>query len=159
MEKEQVRDFAVRVAGASKTELIVIMYDVILADLASARKAKEQNDVLLFEKEIEHAKKFVIELIACLDLQYAISYELLSLYRFAHKQLVSAGLKRDVKNLDSVEEIISGLRKSFDTLSKSDVSGPVMKNAQQLYAGLTYSKGSLNESMIDPHSASRGYTV
>ncbi|MBE5960424.1 MAG: flagellar protein FliS [Lachnospiraceae bacterium] len=159
MEKELVRDFAVRVAGASKTELIVIMYDVILADLASARKAEAEKDFETFEKEMEHAKKFVVELIGCLNLEYAISYELLNLYRFAHKQLVRAGLRRNSETLDSVEEIIGGLRASFHTLSKSDASGPVMQNAQQLYAGLTYSKGSLNESMIDPYVTSRGYTI
>ena len=32
-----------------------------------------------------------------------------------------------------------------------------MRNAQQLYAGLTYGKGSLNETFIDPNSKSRGF--
>lgn len=34
---------------------------------------------------------------------------------------------------------------SFEQVAKEDHSGPVMEHSQQLYAGLTYGKGTLNE--------------
>ena len=32
-----------------------------------------------------------------------------------------------------------------------------MSNTQQVYAGLTYGRGSLNEMYVDPNQASRGF--
>ena len=34
---------------------------------------------------------------------------------------------------------------SFEQVAKQDTSGAVMANTQQIYAGLTYGKGTLNE--------------
>lgn len=42
------------------------------------------------------------------------------------------------------------MKESFEEIAKQDTSGPVMENSQQVYAGLTYGKGSLNEVAIDP---------
>ena len=53
--------------------------------------------------------------------------------------------------------MLKKLQKSFEELSKTDTSGKAFKNAQEVYAGLTYGRGTLNESTsID---ANRGFTV
>jgi len=36
MKKERVQEFAARVTQGSKTDLVVIMYDIILEDIAEA---------------------------------------------------------------------------------------------------------------------------
>ena len=64
--------------------------------------------------------------------------------------------KKDV-NLDSCERVISSLKDSFEEVSKQDTSGPVIENGQQVYAGLTYGKGSLNEVAIDAGTLGRGF--
>ena len=38
MKKERIQEFAARVTQGSKTDLIVIMYDIILEDIAEARR-------------------------------------------------------------------------------------------------------------------------
>ena len=59
--------------------------------------------------------------------------------------------------LTRIISMLNKLQKSFEELSKTDTSGKAFKNAQEVYAGLTYGRGTLNESTsID---ANRGFTV
>ena len=44
--------------------------------------------------------------------------------------------------------MLDNLRVGFEKLHSIDTSEPVMKNTHQVYAGLTYGKGTLNESML-----------
>ena len=65
----------------------------------------------------------------------------------------------DNEGLDKVGNMLNKLRESFYKLSKDDDSGPVLKNVQQVYAGLTYSSaGGSNEIYNDPVN-NRGYSV
>ena len=65
------------------------------------------------------------------------------------KELVSTAEEKTIKLLDSLKE-------SFEKLAAQDDSGPAMSNTQSVYAGLTYGKGTLNESTS---SGNRGFTV
>ena len=56
----------------------------------------------------------------------------------------NCGIRRPI-HLDAACEVIRGLMESFEQVAKEDHSGPVMEHSQQLYAGLTYGKGTLNE--------------
>ena len=58
--------------------------------------------------------------------------------------------------LAHVEEIMSKLHAAYETVSKQDESSPVMANTQTVYAGLTYGRNNLNESLADQGS-SRGF--
>ena len=64
----------------------------------------------------------------------------------------------DKSALKDAVRLLSSLRESFEELSKQDTSGPAMSNTQSVYAGLTYGKGTLNES-TSFSSDNRGYTV
>lgn len=157
MEKGRLQEFTFRVTQASRTELIVIMYDVILSDTKEARRVLSDGDTVGYERELKHAGRFMNELMGALDYQYDISYELLSLYSFVNKTLVRACVSRDVSLLDAADDVIRGLRASFYEVSKQDTEGPVMRNTEQVYAGLTYGKNSLNESLLDPNGTKRGF--
>ena len=50
-----------------------------------------------------------------------------------------------------------GLLESFEEVARQDESGPVMENTQQIYAGLTYGKDSLNEVFLQGDENSRGF--
>ena len=52
---------------------------------------------------------------------------------------------------------MGGLHESFEKIAQEDTSETVMKNSQQVYAGLTYGKGTLNEVFMNPNEASRGF--
>ncbi len=157
MEKGRLQEFTFRVTQASRTELVVIMYDVVLSDTKEARRVLAEGDIAAYERELKHAGRFLNELMGALDYQYEISYELLSLYSFVNKSLIRACVSRDVLLLDAADRVISGLRESFREVSRQDTEGPVMRNTEQVYAGLTYGKGSLNESLLDPGGAKRGF--
>ena len=47
------------------------------------------------------------------------------------------------------------LCKAFEEVAKHDTSKSVVQNSQQVYAGLTYGKGTLNEVFMD-NEAARG---
>ena len=175
MKKERIQEFAARVTQGSKTDLIVIMYDIILEDIAEAKrigdsgadeaigtavgkrsaygtKAREE-----YKKELLHAARFVSELMAALDFRYRLSYELRNLYVYAHKCLTEAAFSGEMKKLSDVEDMMNGLKTAFAKVAEEDTSGPVMQNSQKLTAGLTYGKGRLNEICVDPSDAKRGF--
>lgn len=157
MEKELVRNFAARITQASRTELVVIMYEICLTDIASAREHYQKGDTENFLHDIKHGQKFLNELMASLDYQYEISLNLMSLYVFVNKQLMEAYYQREMKALDGAEEVIKILMEGFSEVALKDMSGPLMINTGQLYAGLTYGRGTLNETYIDPNQANRGF--
>lgn len=157
MDQTKVKDFARRVSQASHSEMTVILYDIILSDLESAQEALQKGDSKKFEKEMKHAGRFVSELIGGLDLKYTLCYDLRRLYIFVQKELIASTFSHDVKPLKAVKVVLEPLRESFLKISAQDTTGPVMKNTQQIYAGLTYGKGSLNEMMVDGNEGSRGF--
>lgn len=157
MNKEAIKTFTVRVTQASKSELTVILYEMILAELAEAQEAYDKGDMSKYEKELKFAQKYVCELQATLNYSYAISYDLLSLYLYVNKCIITAILRRNPLTLTSAQSVMNKLMVGFEGVSKTDQSGPVMRNTQQLYAGLTYGKGYLNEVNIDPSNKNRGF--
>lgn len=157
MDKNKLQEFTFRVAQASRSELIVIMYDIILADTEDARAALEVQDIESFQRELKHAGRFMNELMGALDYQYAISHELISLYSYVNKMLIQAGMQKNVELLDIADSIMKKLKVAFEGVSAQDTSGPVMQNAEQVYAGLTYGRGTLNESLVDLNGAKRGF--
>jgi flagellar protein FliS len=58
-----------------------------------------------------------------------------------------------------VELVIEKLRVGFEGIKNQDMSGPVMQNVQQVYAGLTYGKGKLNETYLNAQDYNRGFNA
>ena len=53
MDRERLKEFTFRVTQASRTELVVIMYDVILSDTKVAREALAKGDIEGYERELK----------------------------------------------------------------------------------------------------------
>lgn len=157
MNKEALKGYTARIAQASKSQLTVILYEIILTDIEEARSAYQVDDFATFDKELKHAQKFVSELMATLNYGYSLSYELLSLYLFVNKSIITAIMQKDLEALNGAEAVMRKLLVGFEGVSIDDKSGPLMQNAQQVYAGLTYGKGTLNETFIDPNNQNRGF--
>jgi flagellar protein FliS len=159
MTNELIQAYTLRVSQASRSELVVIMYEIILTDLQAAKNAYSEGDNATYIKELKQAQRFLNELMGTLDYTYRLSYELMSLYIYVNKAIITALFKKVPVTLDSAVSVLQKLMEGFKEISKTDTSGPVMQNTQQLYAGLTYGKGSLNEVSIDPREQNRGYKV
>lgn len=157
MDSVMTQTYAARVSQANRSELIVIMYEIILEDLKNGIKAYENSDIKTFGKELKHAQKFVSELINSLDFKYVMSYDLMQLYLYTNKRIIAAIIKKKPDDLESAIKVMNRLLVGFEGVAKEDTSEPLMQNTQQLYAGLTYGKGTLNETYIDPKQHSRGF--
>ena len=159
MTQEQIQTYTLRVSQASPCELVVIMYDIILDDVKNAKEAKALGNDKQYQADLVHAGKFVNELMDSLDFSEPISFRLMSLYMYVNKMLIKARISRKWDSLNDVEMVIEKLRAGFDGIKNQDTTGPVMQNVQQVYAGLTYGKGKLNETYLNAQDFNRGFNA
>lgn len=157
MEKESLQVYTARITQANRSELVVIMYELILDTIEEGKNCFASGDVELYNSRLQKVIKIVNELISTLDFKYVLSLDLLQLYLYINQRIIEARIKKDPELLESGVKVIDLLLKGFEGVAKEDASGPVMKNTQQLYAGLTYGKGTLNETSIEPGMQSRGF--
>lgn len=158
MTKDSIKTYSYRISQASKTELVVIMYDMAMEYVKEAI-AVYQTDIEEYNSNLKQAKRVIDELTRSLNMQYEISEQLLKVYVCIMRFLVKAGAGRDVTVLDTVLRMLKMLRKSFYEVSTQDDSGPVMRNAQQIYAGLTYSNMGMSTEISSDPVNNRGYKV
>lgn len=155
MDKELIKDFTKRVSQANKTDLVVIQYDIILQSIEDAKRLYSLEKTNSYYKAIDLAINFVNELISTLDFNYQISIDLFNLYRNVNEYLIIAKIKKDATYLSIPCLIMESLRKAFVHISREDNQEAIMKNTQQVYAGLTYGKANLNEHFLEKYN--RGF--
>lgn len=160
MNQERIDHYSFRVTQANKTQLVVIMYDIILEELSAAREEYQHVELESFVATLKHAQKFVLELMHTLDCQYEIGLDLMSIYLYVNKCMIQAMIQRKPDALEGIDEVIIKLKTAFDDISRTDYSGPVMHSTEQVYAGLTYHRNHLSETYLDAnHQGKRGFTV
>ncbi len=159
MDKEKQKMYTARISQANRTELVVILFELMLDSISLAQESFRKDDLDSAVTELKRTQGFLCEMRGSLDFQYSISNQLNSLYRYVNEQLVQSIVCRKEVHLDSCKQVLNGLMKSFEEVAKQDASGPVMENSQQVYAGLTYGKGSLNEVAVDSAGKGRDFRV
>ncbi len=155
MQDTQKKEFTLRISQANRTQLTVLIYEMALTYLKDARKA-EQAEV--FRLELKRVRNCVDELKHALDFRYELSGVLLHQYIQINKLLVRASVSGKKEHLDRVEAILTKLKDAFEQVAKQDSSGPVIENAQAVYAGYTYGKNDINVN-LDNNSTGRGFLV
>ena len=156
MTKELKQQFTLRITRANKTELIVILYDMILCYIKEAKEAHKAGDRAAFHDAIRKIRGCNQELIASLNFEYEPAMNLLSLYLYVNRELVHADVRNQTEALEHVSMVISGLKEAYETIASQDKSEAVMQNTQTIYAGLTYGKCELTENMAD-QGTNRGF--
>lgn len=149
MKREQVQDFTRRLSQCNKGEMIVIIYDIYFAYANDAKEAYTAEDHDMFKRSVHKAQDVLTELIGDLDFSYPLAKNLHALYVYARNSLSKALYKNTLEPLWDAERIMSRLYDSFTEAAKSDTSGPIMSNTQQVYAGMTYGPKSLNENYME----------
>lgn len=157
MDKERLQEYATRVTQANRSELVVIIYETIVASIEEGKKSLADGDTEQARKEITRARELITELMGSLDLQYEIAHYLRRLYVYAGQELCQGIANRDPEQLDHSLQIFEKLLPSFREMAKQDDSGAVMENAQTIYAGLTYGRGTLNETLGTAVDVNRGF--
>ncbi|MCR4746045.1 MAG: flagellar protein FliS [Lachnospiraceae bacterium] len=154
MTEEKKQDYTLRISQANKTEVVVIIYEVAMDYFDEAMAAETNED---FAESVKKAKKCVEQLRDALDMNYpAISLPLSRLYNFVTLECDKAVMKNDNTNIPACRKVMEGLHGSFSEVAKQDTSGPMMQNAEEVYAGMTYSPTGVNAGVV---GAARGFTV
>lgn len=157
MTKEEKNGFSYRIMQASPTELVVILYEMAQCYLKQAISNAEAKNVEEFRADLKNAGRVINELNHALDLKYDISLNFMQIYVFINRAMIRATVSLETEELVRCIGMLEKLKSAFAQISGEDKRGPVMENTQQVYAGLTYSKGSLNESF--GLESNRGFRV
>lgn len=158
MTKELKQEFTLRITQANKTQMITILYEMVLLYLEEAEKALTEDDKQEYKHAIRKIRDCMNELTLSLHLEYELAQNLLQLYQYINSELVQANIHYEKENLHHIESIIRPLHDAYQQIEAQDKSGPVMGNTQTVYAGLTYGRNTLSESITDSAS-NRGFCV
>lgn len=155
--KHTVQNWTARIVNASASELMLITYEMLMESLEQAVRYLQSKEEVLFDKEIKRSHKILRELTDTLDMSYAISLDLMPIYIYANKQIIHSSIIHEEGPLEEVIQILQILYKGWKDAA-ADVRGQpkMMGNTQQIYAGLTYGKGTLTESVTN-NEKNRGY--
>ena len=158
MTKEMKQIFTRRITQANRTQLVVVLYDMTLTYLKDAATAQEIGCEQEFKKDMQCARNCISELRKSLDFNYELSRNLFAIYAFADRELAHDMYGIDAEQLAQITGMIQKLRDAYYTVNKEDHSQPLMETAQNVYAGFTYSRTDINES-LSQYGAARGYCI
>ncbi|MFA9376877.1 MAG: flagellar protein FliS [Lachnotalea sp.] len=158
MKKDKISDFTLRITQCNRSGLIVVIYDMVLEYIDDAAECYELDNKDGFIDATKKARECVGKLMSSLDTKYPIALELMQLYVYINKLLITSVIKKKPQDFEAIKRMIHNLADAFREVAKQDTSGPMMGNTQQIYAGLTYGKGTLTESYSKLDS-NRGFRV
>lgn len=158
MTREMKQIFTRRITQANSTQLVVILYDMILTYLKDAADAHDIGCEEEFKKDMQCARNCIAELRNSLNFSYDLSRTLFSIYAFADREIANnmSGVKTE--HMTEIMQMFTKLREAYYTVSKGDTTQPLMENAQDVYAGFTYGRSDVNESLLY-NSAGRGFCI
>lgn len=156
MTSEKKQEFTLRISNANKTQMITILYEILMCyadDAIDMLGEGKREDALTC---IDKAQSCLDELIRSVDRRLELGKNLHRIYLFSKKELTVAGATGSMNKIWRVKQNIKTLHEAYKELEQYDTTGPMMDNCQSVYAGLTYGKSALNES-IAASSYNRGY--
>lgn len=156
MTDEQKQEFTRKISNANKTSMIVILYEMVLVYVGDAKKALKAQDKESLHREIQRAKACIKELQNSLNFENNLAVNYFEIYLYLRRELSRADVAGNITALDNVCDIVTELHETYLKISEADISKPVMENTQAVYAGLTYGKNSLNESLAS-QDVDRGF--
>ena len=158
MTTELKQEYTLRITQANKTQLITILYEMVLLYIDEAENALAADNKLEFKSAVRKIRGCIDELTASLNFDYELAQNFLQLYLYVNRELVKASSHYEKEGLGHVRLVIEQLHKAYQQIENQDTSGPVMGNTQTVYAGLTYGRSTLTENLADP-AANRGFRV
>jgi len=151
---QKTEDYAARAANASPLELLMMNYELAVYYLNDARDALSGGDCNAFKKYAEGARDYLNLLMTSLDMEYAISKELMRIYIYINGLIIKAETSKSPDFITTAADMLSKLADSYRALDKPDDKNQP-QNAQTVYAGLTYKNGKLTEYVEE--DAGRGF--
>ncbi|MBQ2803999.1 MAG: flagellar protein FliS [Lachnospiraceae bacterium] len=155
MTKECKQQFTLRITQANPTQMVVILYEMLLCYLEEAQNAADREAL---REALRKARGCMNELLQSLNLAYEPAPALSQLYFYCIRRLAVCDAKGDKQAIADVKKVIQPLCDAYKQIEKLNDQGPVMNNSQAIYAGLTYGRNTLTENMAD-QGTNRGMLV
>lgn len=131
------------VVQASQGELLCITYEIFLMNIKKAIETNQQERQRYIDKGLEIIK----QLAENLDLRLSISQDLFHIYIYVQGLLINS--KFNLKKLEEAYTLMEIIYEGYKRIvEKEEVKVPVMKNIENVYVGVTYGKGILNETTL-----------
>ncbi|MDT7935130.1 MAG: flagellar export chaperone FliS [Sphingomonadaceae bacterium] len=109
---------ASRVAGANPHQLVQILFDEALADLAAGRRAAEIRDYAQKSRHLSHAATIVAALEGCLDhrLGGELAANLALVYAFVRARILRGAARNDLAALDEAAATLAEIAEAWATI-------------------------------------------
>ena len=99
---------------ASPARLLIMLYDRLISDLASAEAALERDDIAVTGDKIGHAQEILLELAATLDIvAWPGGEPLRRLYLWMVSELWTARLRKQPEKMAECRQLIEPLRDAW----------------------------------------------
>ena len=155
MTKECKQQFTLRITQANPTQLVVILYEMLLCYLEEAEQSQNMEEL---REAARKARGCFDELLRSLHPEYEPAPTLFQLYLYCIRRLAICESKEDRTVIAEIKKVIQPLRDAYAEIEKLNDRGPIMNNSQTVYAGLTYGRNTLTENMAD-QGTNRGMLV
>lgn len=158
MTDELKKEFTLKITRANATELVVILYDMILVYIKEAGEFWGVDNKEEYQRSLQKIRNCIGELMDSLNTEYEMARNMYSLYVFFLKELVKAERKENgISYIKAIKPMIESLRNAYDEVASENKTGPLMQNAQTVYAGLTYGRKDVNVNL--EQLSNRGFRV
>ncbi|MBP2241998.1 flagellar protein FliS [Cytobacillus eiseniae] len=98
---------------ASPGELTLMLYNGCLKFITIGKKAIEKGNIEDKNTNLLKAQNIIRELMVTLNMDVAISKDMMALYEFINRRLMEANMKNDLSALNEVEELITNFRDTW----------------------------------------------
>ncbi|MBP3261587.1 flagellar export chaperone FliS [Pseudobutyrivibrio sp.] len=156
MNKDKISAFTLKIASSNGLGLISILYDIYEEYETDALDNFEAGQVDEAIAALKKCATVVGHLQKDLNFNYKVSGNLYALYDYVQRNVSKSIYKANSEGLIEAKKVMDELGDAFEQIAKEDTSAPLMQNTQSVVAGMTYGKGSLNESILGNES-SRGF--
>lgn len=158
MTNEIKQQFSARIGSANSSQMLVIIYEVMLIYLEEAMDCHEKKQRMQFSKSIKKSRDCLEELYMSIQPEHELAGNFAQIYAYCGHKLTQADIHFNSAPLKEVEEVMDHFREAYAEISKKDTSPSVMGNTETIYAGLTYGKNDLNEN-LGAESNNRGFLI
>lgn len=156
MNKDKISAFTLRIASSNGTGLISVLYDIYKEYEEEALASFENGMVDEAIASIRKCSEVVAHLQKDLNFDYSVSRDLYALYDYVQRCLSRSIYQSNTAGIEDARDVMGSLAEAFEQIASQDYSAPLMQNTQQVRAGFTYGRTSLNEDLIG-NQTSRGY--
>jgi len=106
------------VTTASPGELTLMLYNGCLKFLHQAKKGILEKNIEVKNTNLIKAQNIIKELMSTLNMDLAVSNEMLPLYDYMNRRLMEANIKNDPSIIDEVESLVVEFRDTWKEVIK-----------------------------------------